>query len=389
MFYHLCAIALILLVLGMAAIRRCSLYSPIVISASIWLLAFVVGILHEGRFYPIQEKAFVAWLVWFLFTNTIFFLLYPSRVDESWNGTKMREIPFDYTFLLLLMIVWLSYRIWMVGSTGPEDFFLNLRLSAIGYEGFPRLGLVVRFYPLIFALFLFENLYENKENLHRRAFLWGFMLLYAIGTMGKLDIHTPFLSWIIIQGITGRLKFIKNIKLAVLTITLMLTLHFVRGSVYDIYAVSDVLSLYIYSPIVALGYMDIDSSLPLGAHIFRFFYVIGNILGFEPNAVGIFAPYVWIPLPANTYTVMQPFYYDFGILGVILGAVFYGLFFSILYFSSRKQAGFALVLYSGYSIALATQFIGELLFTFFSGNLHFLIYSIAVFLASRKVYYVG
>ena len=389
MFYHLCALALIGLVLGLAVVRRCSLYSPLVISTSTWLVVFVAGLVFEERFYPLQEKAFIAWLIWFIVTSLIFFLLCPSSVRSAWAGTEIRRLPLDYTLLLLLLIVWLGYRVWVVGSTGSaENFFLNLRLSAINLEGFAPIGLVMRFNPLIFALFLFEHVYSYRENRHLRLLLWCFMLLYALATMSKLAILTPVLSWAIIQGIKGRMNVRWIVVLFVVVFALMISIHFIRAADSDKSTVADVLALYIYSPLVALGYMDIDDSQPVGASVFRFFYAVGNYLDIAPKPVNTILTYVEVPEPTNTYTVMQPFYHDFGLLGVLLEAVSYGIFFSVLYLLSVKEGGLWLVLFSGYSIVLGGQFIGDFLITNFSGNLQFLIYALAVFLASRKVCYV-
>lgn len=387
-FYHLSALVLICIVLGLAAVRRCSLYSPLVINASIWLIVFVAGLFFEDRFYPIQEKAFIAWLIWFMVTSLMFFLLCPSRVKNNWIENEIRKIPIDYSLLLLVLIVWLGYRIWVVGSSGPEHFFLNLRLSSMNLEGIPSLGLILRFYPLVFTLFLFEEVYACRENRHLRFLLWCFMILYAVAMMGKSSILTPFVSWAIIQGVKGRLKAKMIVILALVVFSSMISLHVIRSSTSYVFSTVDILAIYIYSPLVALGYMNIDSSLPVGAYVFRFFYVIGNILNIASHPVSTNTPYVAVPELTNVYTVMQPFYHDFGMLGVLLEAVIYGLFFSILYFLSVKRGGFWLILFSGYSIVLVMQFFADLLIFRLSLNLQLLLYALIIFWTSRKVRYV-
>lgn len=386
--YHLYALALISTVLGLAAVRRCSLYSPLVINAMVWLVVFIMGLLFHERFYQLQEKAFIAWLIWFMVTSIIFFLLYPSRPKSTWVGTETRRIPMDYTLPRLLLIVWLGYRIWIVGSTGPEDFFLNLRWSSLGAEGFVSYGLIRRFYPIIFALFLFEHVYARRENRRLRLILWLWMLLYAVSTMGKIQILVLVLSWVIIQGMKGEMNVKRIVIPAAVVSVLMMFNHLIRGGLSYASTIEDFLALYVYSPLVAFGYMDIDRSMPFGAYPFRFFYAIGNILGIAPEPVSNITPYVEVPAATNVYTILYLFYYDFGMLGVLLHAVVYGIIFSCLYLLSVKRGGLWLVLFSGYSIVLVGQFIVDLLITTFSGNLQFLIYALAVFLVSRRVCYV-
>lgn len=388
MFYHISALALISVVLALAAFRRSSLYSPLVISASVWLVVFIAGVILQNRFYPVQETAYIAWLIWFMITSMIFFFLCPSGVKRVWTETEIRKIPVDYTFILILLILWLGYRIWVIGSTGPEHFFLNLRLSSNQVEGFTPMGLLGRFYPLIFALFLFEHVYARPENRHLRFMLWCWMLLYAVATMGKLALLTPILSWAIIQGITGRLNVRWIAVLAPIVFASMISLHLIRAGSPDGSSIEDILAIYIYSPFVALGYMDIDGSLPVGAYVFRFFYAVGYLLGVAPQPVNVITPYVEVPELTNVYTIVHPFYHDFAMLGVLLGAVFYGLFFSCLYWLSAKGSGLGLVLFSGYSIVLLMQFFGDLLVMMFSGNLQLLICVVAIFLVSRRIRHV-
>jgi len=99
MIYHISALALIILVLGLAAVRRRSLYSPLVISASIWLIVFIVGLIFEKRLYPIQESAFSAWLIWFIVTSMIFFLfIHPMRRSRG-QRQKLEEFLWIIQYL--------------------------------------------------------------------------------------------------------------------------------------------------------------------------------------------------------------------------------------------------------------------------------------------------
>ncbi len=259
--YTYLALAIVMLILGVSVFFGMSLYSPVVINALVWLLVFAVGLYVGDDFYPIQNRAFVAWLIFFAGSSAIYFVFSPRKLSPAAARPKaVRRLPFDYTEILLLLIAWLAYRIWVVGTTGPAHFFLNLRLSSNALEGFEPLGLVGRFYPLVFALFLFEHVYLRKENRHLRLLLWVWMLLYAAATMGKFAVLTPVVAWVIIQGMAGRIKLAFLAPCSAVFFVLMMALHFIRAGDNDESSLIDVIGTYIYSPIVALGYMPMDST---------------------------------------------------------------------------------------------------------------------------------
>ena len=385
--YILSAVVLIIIILCIAICFHISLFSPFVINALAWLLSFFPALFFYENFYPLTGNVFFSWLIWFTVTSIVFFLFY-FYGKNTWQETEVRKLPLDYSVGILILIAWLGYKIWVIGNTGPEHFFLNLRLSAINAEGVSSIGLVGRFYTLVFALFLFEHVYEREENRRLRFLLWCWMLLYAVATMGKLSLLTPFVSWAIIKGVKGRLKIKKIIILVPVVFVLMMAIHFMRAGA-DTSSIGDVLAAYTYAPLVGLGYINVDNSLPIGAYVFRFLYAVGYRLGItQLQPMNTILSYAEIPKPVNAFTVMYPFYFDFGLLGVLLGALFYGLFFSFLYLFSIKGRRMALTLYSGYSIVLVGQFIGDFLITNFSLNLQIFIWVVLIYLASRRVNYV-
>ena len=385
--YILSAVVLIIIVLCIAICFHISLFSPFVINALAWLLSFFPALFFYENFYPLTGKVFFSWLIWFTVTSIVFFLIY-FYGKNTWQETEVRKLPIDYSVAILILIAWLGYKVWVIGNTGPEHFSLDLRLSAINAEGVSSIGLVGRFYPLVFALFLFEHVYERGENRRLRFLLWCWMLLYAVANMGKLSLLTPFVSWAMIKGVKGRLKIKKIIILVPVVFVFMMAIHFMRAGA-DTSSIGDVLAMYTYAPLVGLGYINVDNSLPIGAHVFRFLYAVGYRLGItQVQPINTIYSFIEVPKPINTFTAIYPFYFDFGLLGVLLGALFYGLFFSFLYLFSIKGRRMALTLYSGYSIVLFLQFFGEIFIMNFSLNLKIFIWVVLIYLVSRRVNYV-
>lgn len=375
--------ALILVVLLIGAANRLSLYSPLFISGGIWLVVFGSGLAFGGGFFPLTERAFIMWTIWFLTSGAIYFFLSTRRS----NGPlpEVRALPYDYTFFLVVLNAWLAYKVWAVGNGGPSQFFFNLRLSSNQVGNYESLGLVGRFYPLIYALFLFEIVNSRPANRRLRVLLWCWMMLFAFGSMGKLSLLTPVLAWAVIRGLRGFLPIRKLVGVGAALFGVMVLTQLARTIAGESIRLEMFLSLYTYSPIVALGYMKDAVNAPFGAHVFRFLYAVQHDIlgGVEP--VRVIQDYVAIPHLTNVYTVMQPFALDFGLMGIVFGATVYGFFFGILYFRAVGNRQLATVVYAGLSVILAGQFIGEFLFTMFSGHLQFIIAACWVTYQSRKV----
>jgi len=388
MAYQLYALLIIFLVLSLAVVRRFSIYSPLVISSIVWFFVFIVGLFFNDRFYPLTDKVFIAWLIWFLVSGAFYFVSYPARKNNKILSEENKKIPFNYSVLLYFIIAWLVYKIWYLGNNGSEHFFLNLRLSSTGAEGFESIGLLEQFYPLIFSLFLFEHVHGRKDNQKLRFLLWLWMILYGIAVMGKFAILTPILSWLFIRGINKKIHRNDVVIILTFTVIIMMILHFVRSGSEDESTVYDVIALYIYSPLVALNYLDVDGGSQFGVNVFRLIYAIGRFVGFDVMPIEVILPYVSVPELTNVYTVMYPFYYDFNLFGVAFGASIYGVIFSLLYYFSYYGNKISIALFSGLSIILIGQFIGELLFSTLASHIYLIAFLLLISYFSKKVDYV-
>jgi oligosaccharide repeat unit polymerase len=142
---------------------------------------------------------------------------------------------------------------------------------------------------------------------------------------------------------------------------------------------------YVYAPIIAIGQLvPTKLDFGIGEYTFRFLYAIRYALvgGREPAETIL--QYVAIPTPLNVYTVMQPFYQDFGVTGVIVGALFYAVLYGGLYKKARSGNSLALILYAGFAVSLVTQIFAETLIMNLSGNLQFALLAALIMLISRR-----
>ncbi len=157
-------------------------------------------------------------------------------------------------------------------------------------------------------------------------------------------------------------------------------MHFYRMSSNDSATIPYILGTYIYSPIIAFGTL-IDNGINWnGEYTLRFIHAIAFKLGQSSSEpVKTILDYVYVPSPTNVYSVMQPFYSDIGIYGIILGAIIYGSFLSLVYASAKGGNFVMLGIYSIFSISLITQFFGETIITNLSGNIKIAIFMFVIF----------
>ena len=390
MSYLLVAMILCAMTLCVAAALRLSLFSPPVITSAVWLFVFAAGTAFQGQFYPITDEAFVAWLVWYGPLGVALLFFTPSGPGK-FRANPTRELPVDYSWLLVALIIWLGYRIWVIGSGGPGHFFFNLRLpmSGVDAEEVESLGALSHFYPLVFALFLFEHINFGEHNRRRRVLCWLWLLGYAIATMGKMSLLTPLVAWGVINGASRELRRSTLVKVAAISLIAMLALHFARQGENGDASLADMLAVYIYSPIVAFGYLDPPRSDQEGQYVFRFVYAVGNKLGVLPPPADVLFDYSYVPMPTNVYTVLHPFALDYGLVGVALGSMLYAAFFGLLYFFARRNGGFALGLYAALFIALVVQTFSEIALIYLSMHLQVAIALALIYYISRRRSNVG
>lgn len=372
----LLAVAFIFIVMFLGLARGCSLYSPLFINSFSWLIAFLPGVVFYDKFYPLTETTVNAWFLWFSITSFCFFILQPSSLDNVYKHIEQpRLLPWRYSPIIVILAIWLGYRIWVVGNTGQNQFFLNLRLASNGIDEYGSLGSVMWCYQLVMALFIFEQLNYVRSRRAERWWLFFWLLLFAVGTMGKFAILSPIFIWVITAGIQKRISFLKIVTTVIISIALMLCAHFIRSGEGSNIDLLNMLAIYTYSPIVAFGYMDFPPPDHFAQYSLRFIYAIGYALDLtQVKPIDVIMDYVAVPQLTNVYTVLMPFYLDFGILGVAFFALIYSFLFGWLYSLVNKKNSFYLACYLALLMVLFSQFIIESLFLTLSRHIQIIIF---------------
>ena len=360
-------------------------FSPLSLHVISWFLIFFVGLFVGNQFYPLTNDIFYSFIIWFCTLTISFLLMYLYQGKLKIINYKY-ELKYQKTYIILAIFacVILIGEILYVGMGGPYNFFFNLRVSLFleEYEGV-RYIFAPYFYLIMTPLFAISLMCNNTNSLKKITTLW--QIIFIISSAGKLAILTTLMIFLVAKY-AGVRKKISVIWLSIIMIIFLMAsffLHVIRQSDEDdSLSMIDLVGGYIFPQLIALGELKIGSGV-WGEYTFRFYHAVAYKLGLSDNTpVKTVLEYVYIPTPTNVYTVMQPFYQDFGNIGVFFGALFYSIFFSILYFQMKAKRGIYLVIYSLFSINLIFSFFAEILLTNLSLNLYLILFSIILWRSS-------
>ena len=353
--------------------------SPFSLHVLSWFIVFLGGFFAHGSFYPLKGEVFLMFFIWYIIIGSITFLMY--FIQNKDRNKKINNSEYSLKFIGLFSVFSIAaclisvVEIYYVGSSGPYNFFINLRLSLYleEYSG-PRYKFIPILYLIMTALFAISLLVAKNNLLTKILVLW--QIIFVIATVGKLSILTPVVIFFVIKYVGFKKKIkLKSIGLLLLFFAVTsFALTILRTSESsDKQNIIELLGVYIYSPIIAFGELS-QNRENFGENTFRFFYAFTyrmGLNGIEP--IDTIKDYVYVPLPTNVYTIMEPFYRDFGAFGVFYGAMFYGLFYSLMYFKAIQKQGIYIIFYSFISLNLVFGFFSETLLTNLALNLYMFI----------------
>ncbi|WP_180040407.1 O-antigen polymerase [Acinetobacter sp. YH12100] len=360
-------------------------FSPLSLHVVSWFFIFFVGLFVGNQFYPLTNDIFYSFIIWF-FTLTFSFLLMYFYQGKLKRKDYKYELKYQkiYIVLSIFACVILAGEVFYVGMGGPYHFFLNLRLSLTleEYEGV-KYTFGPYFYLLMTPLFAISLMCHNTSSLKKVTTLW--QIIFIISSAGKLAILTMLMIFLVTKY-AGTRKKISVILLSII-MTIFLTfsffMHAIRQSdVNNSLSMIDMVGGYAFPQLIAIGELQVGDGV-WGEYTFRFFYAVAYKLGLSNHMpVETILEYAYIPTPTNVYTVIQPFFQDFGNFGVFFGALFYSFFYSILYFQVVSKRGVYLVIYSLLSLSLVFSFFSETLIINLSLNLYLILFSIIVWRSS-------
>jgi len=134
----------------------------------------------------------------------------------------------------------------------------------------------------------------------------------------------------------------------------------------------------------AFDTLEAGSSSHFGENTFRVVYAILHRLNLS-DIPPIYVILDWIqePIKTNTYTGLYPFFKDFGLWGVGIFAVFFGIFFGWIFKRAQQGNNMFMLIYALYIPIIVMQYVAELFFTNFTLFFKQIILVIIPFLFSK------
>ena len=376
-----------LLLLGLVVSQN-NIFSPSVLTPAIWLVCLSLFLVLDHNL-PALGFQFLfgisLWLVCFCFSSMLFQSVHFS-VEKARPSNLVRDVYFWISICTVPLFLMFIYRAIAFGPTG--NWSGDLRLAAIGQTAYFRTPYTPFYLTVWTGAYLIELFFFSKENRLRVLLLALLNLTFAVCTFSKYLILQFFIMSIIILFFKRKIK----VKYIILVGGIVFCSFFILQAIRHSLDVSDVKSsnflvLYSIGHMATFETLEPCSSTHFGENVFRIFYAIAYALGSPIEPISPILPFVQKPLVSNTYTVLYPFFKDFGYWGIAIFALIQGAFFAWLFKKAQKGDTLSVILFSYFAFCVVMQFMSEVLFTNIAGYVKLAIVVYLAFFASKRFYY--
>lgn len=384
---YVCILFFILLVISYIASNE-TIFAPAVIVSGIWFVCIFLYLTLDHGLYLVTNKFLIAISIWVLCFCFFSLLAHSLSVPTPFKDVKPSKVARDiYFYFSLITLPVLIYDIYVLlhSGLGPNIFMILRNANVNGFEkhGIERTS---SFFVIFwFVSYILELQSLTKSNRLRIFVLFLMNVFYAFITMGKSSFLSIFIASMIILFYQNKIK-LRTIVISVgLLFFVFLGIQTIRSSSNNNQVKSkEFVSLYLLAAMPGFETLEPSSSTNFGENTFRFIYAVNyklHISSIEPKSA--LQEFVYVPEATNVYTVLFPYYKDFGLTGVIIFASLLGFLFGYIFKMSQKKDIYALTLYSLLAICLVLQFMNDVFFLTFSQNLQYFIIAFIPFYISK------
>ena len=342
-------------------------FSPWALTIFIWAADIALYFL-QGTMDSIGPRFVTCFAIWLT-------TLIPASLLSYWLTQKNpKNIVADYRtplstaktlFNVLCVVSGLltflyAWRVWgIVSQFDLANLLYNLRVYIT--EDNSVTGLLNHVQGLNFALFVVAIWMHPKISKWQLIYIILVNLVFEIFRMEKSGIL------IMILGTLFMLYERKKIQMRSILLTfagIIVLFFFFNLSKEDVDSEAestflDFFGMYVTSPMVAFDRLYPDLSGNFGENVFCILYPYFNMLGFHFEYMDRLQEFVWVPIPTNVYTIMQPFYNDFGMMGIGFFGIVYGVFFGWAYRRFRDGSPVFICIYTYLVEVIIIQFYND------------------------------
>ncbi len=356
------------------------LFSPDVLVSGVWFMVILLYYLLPHNFYPIQNRfplCIIMWVVGYYVSAQVVAYVTPCGKNKHLID---RRIYVPETILACFATVYLAYSA-IKAASGSELFFLYLRSLSTGLdENISTGGSTIwgYFRSAMLIVYLIELTRTEHFSKKRTVIFLLLNLLVSFVTMAKSQLFTIVVTSLVVLYRKKRISRQHILVVGLLFLVLCIIIQILRSN-SDSFSISSFLASYILSGSVAFDYFDPNDVAPSGSNVFRFFEALLYRLGISDNPSNqTILQYIQIGgsgySVTNVYTMLYPFFTDYGYAGVAAFAIICGSI-SGYFYKKSKSSDAALVFYSVIASTIIFGFMGELFFTNFSTMLQYLIFT--------------
>lgn len=351
-----------------------NLFAPWNITILVWAAILILLQFVGDLVYPVTSKFYMAlglWLPIFCVSSFLTFTLLGVKHQQ-----RMTSPSFHLNINLFQLLLFLSLLttplcvkkvLEIVTMFGTEDLMANLRLLTV--KG--QTGLGVLSYSFVINKALLIAAVWKFPKIPRWQFILVIILslLTSFVIMDKGTIFFLFSTVIFVLYEKKHLRLRSLILMGLVLSAIFFVLTIMRSGTavdgsnnLDDLTFLQFFAIYVLTTPVAFCYLTPTIGAQYGSYTLTLFYLMVNKLGGNFPITEQVQEFVWVPLPTNLYTIMQPFYMDFGYGGIAFFALIYGVMCGWAYNKYKNGSSVACALYTFLLYYLILQFGQESLF---------------------------
>lgn len=346
---------------------RGDLFSPWCLTIVIWTADILLYYL-QGTLDPIGPqfiRCLILWLITFLPASIFAYWL--CR-DDSKPIYKDHKKPIDISLnafyflvgLSLIMTLFYAKTIYgIVSQFDGQNMLFNIRTLAL--YSTESLGVLAHTQSLNLALFLVAIWLYPRISGWTVALIVVINIILEIAMMEKSGILIMILGALFVLYERGKIR-VRTIGLTLVGIVVLF--FFFNMSKEDVNSEEsmpfmDFFGMYITSPMVAFERLRITISDTFAPNTLNDFYPQLLRFGINVDTIERLQDFVYVPVLTNVYTIMQPFYNDFGTIGVAFFGFLYGSVFGFVYCKFREGSDVYKCFYTYLVEVIIIQFYNE------------------------------